>query len=193
MTWIYENTELTEIPENAIGFVYCITNTATNRKYIGKKNFYFSKTKQVKGKKKKIKVVSDYKDYFGSNEEFDARVNSLGYDKNFYIWSSLLVLDYIEKLKIYLKNELPTENLLKWGKDNIDQFDIWELRELISMYWFCRNQGLFDIYNLQNEFPDVKFVSIDDIKHNFVDTITNCLNYFSKDTHCIELINAFKD
>ena len=83
--------------------------------------------------------------------------------------------------------------MLKWGKDNIDQFDIWELRELISMYWFCRNQGFFDIYNLQNEFPDVKFVSIDDIKHNFVDTITNCLNYFSKENNKPFDLNTIKE
>ena len=69
MTWIYNNEPLTEIPEGAIGFVCCITNGATNRKYIGKKNFYFSKTKQVKGKKKKYKAESDWRTYYGSNEE----------------------------------------------------------------------------------------------------------------------------
>jgi hypothetical protein len=81
MTWIYENENLTEIPEGAIGFVYCITNTATNKKYIGKKLFHFTKTKQVKGKKKKIKVDSDWETYFGSNKELNEHVNLLGQDK----------------------------------------------------------------------------------------------------------------
>ena len=53
MTWIYEKENITEIPEGAIGFVYLITNQANGMKYIGKKNFYFSKTKQVKGKDRK--------------------------------------------------------------------------------------------------------------------------------------------
>lgn len=81
MTWIYEHTELTEIPEGAIGFVYCITNTTTNKKYLGKKLFHFTKTKQVKGKKKKVKIDSDWQTYFGSNKELNEHVNLLGEDK----------------------------------------------------------------------------------------------------------------
>lgn len=81
MTWTYQNEPLTEIPEGYIGFVYLITNTATNRKYIGKKNLFFSKTKQVKGKKKKYKAESDWKTYFGSNEELKNHVNIFGEGK----------------------------------------------------------------------------------------------------------------
>jgi len=81
MTWTYNNEPLTEIPEGAIGFVYLITNTATNRKYIGKKNLFFSKTKQVKGKKKKYKAESDWKTYYGSNEELKNHVNIFGEGK----------------------------------------------------------------------------------------------------------------
>ena len=81
MTWTYNNEPFTEIPGGAIGFVYCIINTVTNKKYIGKKNFFFSKTKQVKGKKKRIKVDSDWKTYFGSNKELNEHVNLLGEEK----------------------------------------------------------------------------------------------------------------
>lgn len=79
--WTYNNQPLTEIPEGYIGFVYLITNTATNRKYIGKKNLFFSKTKQVKGKKKKYKAESDWKTYYGSNEELKNHVNIFGEGK----------------------------------------------------------------------------------------------------------------
>jgi hypothetical protein len=58
-----------------------ITNLRTERKYIGKKNFYFSKTKQLKGKKKRYKVESDWKDYFGSNEELNHHVNIFGQEQ----------------------------------------------------------------------------------------------------------------
>ena len=70
INWTYQDKEFTEdqIGEN-YGFVYCITNKVSGKKYIGKKFFYSSKTKQVKGKKKKIKVSSDWQTYYGSNEE----------------------------------------------------------------------------------------------------------------------------
>ena len=69
LNWIYEEKNFTEdlIGDNH-GFVYEITNLTNNRKYIGKKFFYSAKTKQVKGKKKKIKVPSDWQTYFGSSD-----------------------------------------------------------------------------------------------------------------------------
>ncbi len=80
MSWIYKG-EIVEDIDNYIGFVYMITNLRTERKYIGKKNFYFSKTKQLKGKKKRYKVESDWKDYFGSNEELNHHVNIFGQEQ----------------------------------------------------------------------------------------------------------------
>ena len=58
--WIYKNEPLEEVPENAYGYVYLITNNLTGRKYIGKKLFWFKKTKVVKGKKKRIKAFTKY-------------------------------------------------------------------------------------------------------------------------------------
>ncbi len=66
--WIYNNSPLTEIPSNAIGFVYEITNLQNNKKYIGKKLFHSSKTIQKNNKKKKIKIESNWKIYNGSNK-----------------------------------------------------------------------------------------------------------------------------
>lgn len=80
MSWIYKG-EIVEDIGNYVGFVYMITNLRTNMRYIGKKNFYFSKSKQVKGKKKRYKVESDWKDYFGSNEELNHHVNIFGEDQ----------------------------------------------------------------------------------------------------------------
>lgn len=79
INWQYNNNDFTEdlIGEN-LGFVYLITNLTNNRKYIGKKFFYFSKTKQVKGKKKKYKAPSDWQTYYGSNEELKKDVGTLG-------------------------------------------------------------------------------------------------------------------
>lgn len=79
--WYYKNEPYESIGEY-IGFVYQIINLTNNKKYIGKKNFYFSKTKQVKGKKKRIKVESDWKSYYGSNKELQEDVENYG-EENF--------------------------------------------------------------------------------------------------------------
>jgi hypothetical protein len=77
MTWLYNDIPFEDIADY-VGFVYLITNLQNGRKYIGKKNFYFSKTRTVKGKKKRTKVESDWKTYFGSNKELLEDVEKLG-------------------------------------------------------------------------------------------------------------------
>jgi len=77
--WIYQGQKFdSETIEDNFGFVYCVTNKTSGMKYIGKKFFWAMKTKQVKGKKKKIKAESDWKTYYGSNEEVKELVKTLG-------------------------------------------------------------------------------------------------------------------
>lgn len=84
MTWYFHNTgeEVTE--ENIgdyFGFVYCITHISSGRKYIGKKFFTKSKIKQVKGKKKRTRVSSDWMTYWGSNLLLQEEVKNNGEDQ----------------------------------------------------------------------------------------------------------------
>lgn len=76
--WTYAGTTVEEIPEKTMGFVYLLTQISTGRQYIGKKLFWFSGTKQVKGKKKKIKVESDWRTYHSSCEEIVKSVEARG-------------------------------------------------------------------------------------------------------------------
>ena len=99
--WIYQNKEFTEsdIGKN-IGYVYLITNKLTNRRYIGKKLFWFSKTRTIKGKKKKEKALSDWQQYWSSSEELKNDVKSLG-EENFtreilYLCSTRGTMSYLE-------------------------------------------------------------------------------------------------
>lgn len=79
MDWIFKNQPLTEIPSGKPeGFVYRITNTISGKQYIGKKSFWSSKTIVVKGKKKKTKVESNWRDYYGSNDVLQSDVKELG-------------------------------------------------------------------------------------------------------------------
>lgn len=87
MTWLFEGSEVENLPEDCVGFVYLITNKISGRKYIGKKLAKFSKTttKTVKlkngtKKKKKIrsKIDSDWQTYYGSSPELSKDVETLG-------------------------------------------------------------------------------------------------------------------
>lgn len=81
MTWYLHNTteEFTEehIQDN-FGFVYLITHIPTGRKYIGKKFFTKAATRQVKGKRKKIRKSSDWESYWGSNKKLQEEVKLNG-------------------------------------------------------------------------------------------------------------------
>ena len=81
MTWYFHNTpsEFTEadIGDN-FGFVYLITHNQTGRKYIGKKFFTKAATRQVKGKRKKIRKSSDWENYWGSNKKLQEEVKLNG-------------------------------------------------------------------------------------------------------------------
>ncbi len=66
--WYFKGSPfLTQDIEDNFGFVYLITNTQNNRRYIGRKYFWSFRT--PKGKKRKVKQESDWKKYYGSCPE----------------------------------------------------------------------------------------------------------------------------
>jgi hypothetical protein len=79
VTWIYEGRELTEeVIDGFVGMVYLIENLEDGRKYVGKKIFKFARRRKIKGRLRRVVVDSDYKKYYGSNEELKAEVARLG-------------------------------------------------------------------------------------------------------------------
>ena len=111
------------LPEDCVGFVYLITNVATDRKYVGKKLAKFAKTtyrvvKQKNGikKKKKIrsKIDSDWQEYYGSNDELRQDVELLGVDKFqreiLYYCSSKALCSYIEAREQFDRKVLESQN-----------------------------------------------------------------------------------
>ena len=82
LNWQYDGKDFTEdLIGNNYGFVYQITNLTNGKKYIGKKFFYSTKTKQVNGKKKKMKVFSNWQTYYGSSDNLQKDVLQLGHEK----------------------------------------------------------------------------------------------------------------
>jgi hypothetical protein len=81
MQWTHQGQIVTELPEGCEAFVYLITNTTNNMKYVGKKLARFKVTKPpLKGKKNKRRstVESDWRDYWGSSDRLLADVQELG-------------------------------------------------------------------------------------------------------------------
>lgn len=80
--WVHDGVPFEEPQPEHYGFVYLITNLTNNKKYIGKKLFWFKKTKQVKGKRKRFLAPSDWKSYYGSSKSLLEDVTTLG-EQNF--------------------------------------------------------------------------------------------------------------
>ena len=61
---------------NYFGFVYCITNKITGRRYIGRKYLWAFRTPP--GKKRRVKQESDWKKYYGSCPELKEDIKKYG-------------------------------------------------------------------------------------------------------------------
>ena len=81
--WYYKNEQFNTTPEDFQGFVYLITEIDTDKKYIGKKNFWKPKILPItKTRKRRVRTrtESDWREYFGSSQEVQQLVESKGED-----------------------------------------------------------------------------------------------------------------
>jgi len=123
MSWYYQGTLVEQLPEDCVGYVYCITNITNNRKYIGKKLAKFAKTsyKTVKlkngtKKKKRVrsKIDSDWQEYWGSSPNLQADIDILG-KENFtreilHYCNSKAVTSYIEAREQFDRKVLESDD-----------------------------------------------------------------------------------
>ena len=66
--WIFDGHPfLSEDIDDHFGFVYCITNLLTGKRYIGRKYFY--QLRKPRGGGRRVKSESDWKKYYGSSAE----------------------------------------------------------------------------------------------------------------------------
>jgi len=82
--WTFNDEEYNITPEEYQGFVYQITELHTNKKYIGKKNFWKPKILPInKTRKRRVRtrVESDWKTYFSSSQQIQKIVEEAGEDK----------------------------------------------------------------------------------------------------------------
>jgi serine/threonine protein kinase len=119
--WIYKGNiiqDLNDFPEGTYGFIYEVRHIPTGRKYIGKKVLFFERTKmlgkkeftllseerkksKLKGRtpiKRKILSESDWRTYYGSNQEIKALIKE-GKESEFE--REILTTVYTKKLLTY--------------------------------------------------------------------------------------------
>ena len=122
MQWIYKNEPVEQLPEDCVGFVYIITNTISGRMYVGKKLARFKTTRykmhtQKNGKKvrKKIRgaVASDWQEYYGSSDQLNRDVETLGRDQFqreiLYYCRSKAECNYIEAREQFARKVLESD------------------------------------------------------------------------------------
>ena len=111
--WMYEGRPFTS---NDIcdyyGFVYCITNTITGQKYIGRK--YFVQKRKPKGGKRRVTSESNWKQYYGSSDELKRDIRRDGKDsfrrEILSLHTTLGRTNYEETRQLFL-NEVLTKRL----------------------------------------------------------------------------------
>jgi hypothetical protein len=122
MQWIYKNEPVEQLPDDCVGFVYIITNTISGRMYVGKKLARFKTTRykmhtQKNGKKirKKIRgaAASDWQEYYGSSDQLNRDVESLGRDQFrreiLYYCKSKAECNYVEAREQFSRRVLESD------------------------------------------------------------------------------------
>ena len=110
--WINESGE--EITSEHYGFIYEIINLQSGKRYIGRKYFTRAASKVVKGKKKKIRLESNWHNYYGSNKQLLEDVKVMGKQsfvrKIIHLAKSRSECSYYESKEIFQRDALLSDD-----------------------------------------------------------------------------------
>jgi hypothetical protein len=107
----------------------------------------------------------------------------LSYDQESMLWRDNNITDKIPAAGNWInRNSINLDvkflNSLGWNKSSIHDFDIWELRELLSSYWFTLDEGLIASWKtVASTNKDLLHISITDLRNQFVNVILKAAEY----------------
>ncbi len=124
---------------------------------------------------------------------YDTWIEPYGHSKSIFS-DSLGDKDVQSRIQEVISMELTDEHARQWGKERILDLDTWELRELISFYWFERiNDSLICWEELKTIFSTVKFVSLENLNQFPHETIKSCLSFFNIVDYNIQNLDSIVD
>jgi len=130
--WLYKDKvieSLEDFPQDTFGFIYEVTHLPSGKKYLGKKVLFFNQKKTLtkkelsewkgpgrKPKYKKVEKESDWKTYYGSQENIKKLVKE-GKAEDFkreilHLASNKKMLTYIETKLLFLNEVLEKDEYL---------------------------------------------------------------------------------
>jgi hypothetical protein len=123
-----------------------------------------------------------------TDDDYERWYKSHGYDKKFF--AGVLAVKIEDKIKIVLEQELGAEKFMLWGKESTEKLDMWELRELMSYYWFKRIKDFLTCWDqLALDFPGIRFIPMDSFKLDSVGTTVSYLEYLDVPVPPTELLD----
>jgi len=154
MTWKYNEEDFVDAPKGIEGFVYLITNSTNNRKYIGKKSFW-TRRKDKKTGRRKTKE-SDWKNYFGSCDELNEDVKLIGKDKFereiLYLCPHKKSMSYYETMEQFKRDVLMTDD---YYNTNIE-----------GRFFVSERAGIYEVVMKNDKFCDMRSEKMKDKSYN---------------------------
>lgn len=101
-----------------------------------------------------------------------------------------MIESVIDKICHRIEKAKGKDFISMYGKNSFKDLEQWELREsMVYTEWFECNGATTCWEILKKEFPEVKFVAIDQLRDNFRETAIDYMNFFNIDPTDIDLLD----